>query len=142
MALSSVATQDVSFSTAEDGIIGMGVTARLRFAAPVAEGMTFRLCLSHGQITIYSSTIPNPNSAQYIWRDTVTANTELLPPTCLTVFYEVSRNDSNRQHKRQISTDVVSLYVTLEGQDELNKFTFNSSNGNVTFPIGMYTQLN
>ena len=89
MALSSIiniATQDVSFSTAEDGTIGMGVTARLRFIVPVAEGMTFRLCLSQGQITIYSSTTPNPNSAQYIWRDTVTANAELLPRTCLTVL--------------------------------------------------------
>ena len=98
----------------------MSVTARLRFTAPVAEGMTFKLCLKQGQITIYSSTTPNPNSAQYIWRDTVTANAELIPRTCLTVFYEISQNDTNRQLKQQNSTDVVSLYITLEGHDELN----------------------
>jgi hypothetical protein len=92
----------------------MGVTARLRFAAPVVEGMTFRLCLSKGEIIIYSSTIPNPSSAQYIWQDTVTAN------TCLTVFYDISGQTSTE-------SDMMLFYITLKGQDEFNKFTFNSS---------------
>ena len=98
----------------------MGVTARLRFAAPTFERMTFRLCLSQGEIIIYSSTIPNPSSAQYIWRDTVTVN------ACLTVFYDISGHHQNR---RQNSTEsnITLLYITLEGQDEVNGFTFNSS---------------
>ena len=101
----------------------MGITARLQFAAPTVEGMTFRLCLSQGEITIYSSTIPNPSSAQCIWNDTVTTN------ACLTVFYDISRHHQNRKQIRQNSTEsnITLLYITLEGQDEVNKFTFNSS---------------
>ena len=119
----SIATQDVSLSTSEGGTIGVGITARLQFAAPTIEGMTFRLCLSQGEIIIYSSTIPNPSSAQYIWRDTVTTN------TCLTVFYNIRGHHQNRKQKRQTSTesDMMLLYITLEGQDEVNRFTFNSS---------------
>ena len=120
----SIATQEVSLSTSEDGTIAVGITARLQFAAPTIERMTFRLCLSQGEIIIlYSSTIPNPSSAQYIWRDTVTAN------TCLTVFYNIRGHHQNRKQKRQTSTesDMMLLYITLEGQDEVNRFTFNSS---------------
>ena len=116
----SIATQEVSLSTSEDGTIGMGVTARLQFAAPTNEGMTFRLCLSQGEIIIYSSTIPNPSSAQFIWNDTVTAN------TCLTVFYDISEHHQNRQ-QNSTESNMILLYITLEGQDEVNGFTFNSS---------------
>ena len=111
----------------------MGTTARFQFLVPTAEGMTFELCLRQGQIIIYSSTTPNPSSVQYIWRNTVTADVQYINPTCLTVFHEISGNFTNRQHKRQISTHMVSLYITLEGQDNLNIFTFNSSRGNGIF---------
>ena len=123
----SIATREVSLSRSEDGTIGMGVTARLQFAAPTNEGMTFRLCLSQGEIIMYSSTIPNPSSAQYIWNDTVTAN------TCLTVFYDIL--SEHHQNRRQNSTEsnMTLLYITLEGQDEVNRFTFSSSKA-----FGMY----
>ena len=104
----------------------MGITARLQFAAPTNEGMTFRplVCLSQGGITIYFSTIPNPSSAQHIWNDTVTANA-----SCLTVFYDISEHHQNRKQIRQNSTEsnITLLYITLEGQNEVNRFTFNSS---------------
>ena len=120
----------------------MNATARFLYTVPAAEGMTFTLCLNEGQVTIYASTIPNPSSAQYTWRDTVRANVSLI---CQSTFYDFYDNSNepnfNRRRKRQqnlISNDTVSLYITLEGQDDVNRFTFNGSVGNVILNFGMF----
>ena len=130
-------TTDVSLSTPEDGSLGPGVTARLRITASVAQGMTFRLCLSAGQIVIYASTRPNPSSAHYIWHYNVSANA--FPINCLTQYYDlrgtssVSVNENRRRKRQQALSDTISVYITLEGQEDINTFTFNSSAGNETF---------
>lgn len=111
----------------------MNATARFRFAVPVAEGMTFRICLSDGQVTIYASTIPNPNSALYTRRQTLRADDDL---SCLKTFYDFEFNNQRRK-RRQTSNDTASLYITLEGQDDINEFTFNSSVGNTILNFGM-----
>ena len=126
------ATQTVTVSMQEEGEIEMGVTTRLRYTVPVAEGMTFRLCLRNGQIIIYASTLPNPSSAQYTWRDIVTASAQ--PISCLTMFYELRMSEDNKRRKRrQLTASTASLYITLEGQGDKSEFIFNSSVGNVTF---------
>ena len=107
--------------------------ARFRFTVPVSEGMTFRTCLRDGEVTIYASTIPNPSSAQYIWHQTLRADGDLQ---CLSTFYDIEFNNQRRK-RRQISSDTVSLYITLEGQDDVNEFTFNSSVGNTAQNFGM-----
>ena len=107
--------------------------------------MTFRLCVRNGRIVLYASTIPNPSSAQFGWRETVRATAHSI--RCSTLFYnltlednqsqggntEVSGNDFGRRKRRQVSSDsaTVTVYVTLEGQEEMNEFNFNSSVGNV-----------
>ena len=130
----NTATPEVTVSTPEEGTIGLGVTSRLRYTAPVAEGLTFRLCLRNGHIIIYASTLPNPSSALYDRRETVRASAH--PITCLTMFYEFgsrSTSEENRRRKRQLPpTETFSLYITLEGQDDINDFIFNSSIGNVS----------
>lgn len=128
-------SQDVSISEPASGILERGVTTRLRFVTPVADGITFRLCLTSGRIVIYASTIPNPSSAQYGWRDEVIAAAH--PLTCLTSYFDPqSEDDTNKRKRRRTSVTVtLSLYITLEGQDEKNEFSFDSRIGNVT--LGM-----
>ena len=138
----NTATPTIPISTFKNGTIPMNATARFLYTVPAAEGMTFRLCLSEGQVTIYASTIPNPSSAQYTWRHTVRAN--VLHLTCQSTFYNFYNNlnepNFNRRRKRQqISNDTMSLYITLEGQDDVNRFTFNGSVGNAIFNFGMLT---
>ena len=128
-------SQDVGISEPASGRLERGVTTRLRLVAPVADGITFRLCLTSGRIVIYASTIPNPSSAQYGWRDEVIATAH--PLTCLTSYFDLYEEDGNKRKRRQISeTATVSFYITLEGQDEQNAFSFDSRIGNVT--LGIY----
>ena len=128
----NTATTSVNISTLEEGVIIENATARFRFTVPVSEGMTFRICLRDGEVTIYASTIPNPNSAQYIWHHMLRADGELQ---CLSTFYDLEF-DNQRRKRQQISTfnDTVSLYITLEGYGE---FIFNSSVGNTILNYGM-----
>ena len=129
----NTATTSVNISTLEEGVLIMNATARFRFTVPVTKGMTFRICLSDGEVTIYASTIPNPSSAQYTRRHTLRADGDLR---CLSTFYDFEFKNRRRK-RRQISNDTVSLYITLEGHDDVNEFTFNSSVGNTILNYGI-----
>ena len=136
----------MSFSDLQSGTLERDASIRLRFIAPVTEGLTFRICIRQGRIVIYASTIPNPSSAQYGWRGEVTADS-----TCLTTFYDI-RGETNtqsvqngRRKKRQSldssasDTCTIPFYISLEGLDDVNVFSFNSSMGNVT--LGTVVQI-
>ena len=136
------ATQDLNLEDEESGSLEQGATIRLRYVAPVTLGMTFRLCVEEGRIIVYASTIPNPSSAQYGWRDEVTASAH--PLTCLTTFYNLAPMQSNRggtRRRRQTVDDTTSLYITLEGRDGINDFSFDSAAGNVTFGNSIIARL-
>ena len=126
-------SQDVTLQQLESGTLERGATARLRFTVPADEGLTFRLCISEGRIVIYASTIPNPNSAQHNWRDAVRANAH--PINCLTSFYEITESNNRRKRRQLPSPELATIYISLEGQEEVNMFNFNSSANNVT--LGM-----
>ena len=122
----------MSFSDLQSGTLEKDASIRLRFTVPVTEGLTFRICIRRGRIVIYASTVPNPSSAQYGWRGEVTADS-----TCLTTFYDIQGESQNSQQrkKRQAESSESTLnflYVSLEGKEELNIFSFNSSEGNIT----------
>ena len=126
---------DVSISEPASGILHKHVTARLKIIVPVEEGLTFRLCVRRGQVIIYASTLPNPSSVQYDWRDTVMASVH--PITCLTRIYELQLDDNeivrnNNKRKRRQIAESATLYITLEGQDVVNEFSFDSRIGNIT----------
>ena len=129
----NTATTSIPISTEEKGMIAMNATARFRFTVPVAVGMTFNMCISDGEITIYASTIPNPSSAQYTRHHSLRADGDLR---CLSTFYDFEFTNQRRK-RRQISNDTVSLYITLKGQNDINEFTFNSSVGNTILNFGM-----
>ena len=107
------------------------VTAQIRYLIPVVSGMTLRFCLTSGRIIIYASTLPNPSSAQYNKQSEVAANA--LSLNCLTMFFELP-TESNEQgrKRREASSDLETLYITLEGQDDENVFSISSREGNVT----------
>ena len=127
-----IGSQDTTTSELRNGSLIRHATLRLRFTTPVDEGLTFRLCISEGQIIIYASTTPNPSNAQYERRDEVSADRNF---PCLSIFYETQSEGIGRRKRRQAlsdSTKSTSLYISLEGQDDMNVFSFNSSEGNVT----------
>lgn len=131
-------TPEVSLSQLESGTIEEGASTRLRLIAPAADGVTFRLCIRRGRIILYASTIPNPSSAIYDWYDEVTATAQ--PLTCSTTFFDLTlgQSTSENRKRRQLLSVTATLYITLEGQDDINEFTFNSSLGNVTLGMIAY----
>ena len=131
------------------GTLEMGATTRLRYKFEAERNLTFRLCVSNGRIIVYASSIPNPNSAQYEERDEVN-HMPTLQITCLTKIYyridgesnslggqtnEVENNYFRKCKRRQVSSELETsiIYITLEGQDDINEFNFNSSEGSITF---------
>lgn len=145
------AFQDVRLSEEESGTLESGATAKLKFTFEAEETFTFRLCVTNGRIIIYASSMPNPSSALYDQRDEI-SHIPSFPITCLTkIYYDLSRgvagtnqgggqtsinenNNFGRRKRRQISPGfATAIYITLEGQDDINEFKFNSSRGNVTF---------
>ena len=140
--LQNLESQNLNITNEEHGTLGRGVTTRLRYFVPHGEGITFRICLESGRIIIYASDLPNPGPAQYGSRREVTAN--FLPLNCETIFFQAGEvngspniRDNNRRRRRQVSSesDLIPLYITLEGQDEENVFSFSSHDGNIS--IGM-----
>ena len=132
------------------GTLEMGATTRLRYIFEAERNLTFRLCVSNGRIIVYASSIPNPNSAQYEEQDEVN-HMPSLQITCLTKIYyrvddgesnsfegqtnEAENNDFLKRKRRQVTSELETsiIYITLEGQDDINEFNFNSSEGSVTF---------
>ena len=148
----SIAFQELSLSEEEGGTLKRGATTRLQytFQNETNHNLTFRLCVTKGRIIIYASSIPNPGSAQYDERDELNHN-PFFPITCLTkVYYQINDGNSNtfggqtvgnnyqngRCKRRQTTTEpefAPAIYITLEGQDDINEFNFNSSEGSVAF---------
>lgn len=127
------ASQDIHLSDSADGSLERGAVARLRYITPVVQGMTFRLCIRNGRIVLYASTIPNPSRVQYMWLEEVEANAH--PINCITQLFELTGVSNRRRRRRQLASDSATriLYITLEGQEDVNKFSFNSSAGKYTF---------
>ena len=140
MLLSALEYQEVDVSRVERGILDRDSVVRLRFEASVTNGLTFRICIRQGRIAVYASTTPIPSSAQYGWRGEVSDDLTFIP--CLTTFYDILGEilsveiDNDGQRKKRQSSDPsfdsIPFYVTLEGLNDVNIFTFNSSEGNVT----------
>ena len=135
---------------------------RISFSPPAEEGITVRICIHEGQIVLYVSTsIPNPSAAFYDWSKTLKAPNISTPQyqhtiVCSTIYFEnldtpnltpkiVLPGKSIPRGKRQASSDeeessddggdetMVTLYITIEGQENYNEFSLNSSVGQFEF---------
>ena len=133
------------------GTTGQGTGIRISFSAPAEEGITVRFCVSEGQIVLYASTsVPNPSAALHDWSTTITAPQYQHTLVCSTTFFndldspnlmsqnlspgKSTRTRSRRQVEEEaLNNSTMTLYIAIEGQDNFNEFSLNSSHGEFTF---------
>ncbi len=128
---------------------------RISFSAPAEEGITVRFCIHEGQIVLYASTsVPNPSAALHDWSTMIRAPQYQHTLVCSTTYFNdlnspnltpetVSPGKSTPRGKRQAgdleeSDDeeddvMVTLYISIEGQENYNEFSLNSSVGQYDF---------
>ena len=112
------------------------------------EGVTVRLCVSHGQLVLYASVSSTaPNSAVHDWmseiaigcgdifidprdvrNDNIGSNqsqSDLVPDT---------NNDCHRWDSTMDEYADLTLYVSIEGVEETNSFVFQTTTGDTSIP--------
>ncbi len=113
---------------------------RISLEPPAEDGITVRLCIHRGRVVLYASTtVPNPSAALHEWVDIVTAPENQHSIACHTSFYDLNKRDLNQvpRAKRQTEETTVTLYISIEGQENLNEFQLNSSYGGVDLSNAM-----
>lgn len=134
------------------GTIGLGDSVRISFSAPAEEGITVRFCIHEGQIALYASTsVPNPNAAINDWSTTIRAPQYQHTIVCSTTYFDdlsspnltprnVPPSRSNTRSKRQVSDETMAtLYISIEGHENYNEFSLNSSVGEYDFGTFRYS---
>ena len=101
------------------------------------QGVTVRFCLRRGRITLYVSQVTTPNDEFNDDRLTI-SKTDKLAKVCRTIFsgdYEKYHTPGTRdpERLRRQQTQSSSLYLLIEGQDNINDFSLQTGEGNVTF---------
>ena len=95
------------------------------------EGVTIRLCIRRGRVTLYVSSIPNPSDAVHDYRITITPEKNIAI-TCST-YFKHSRPIRGRNRRNQVSEDdTETVYISVVGQDNSSLVTLQTANGNVT----------
>ena len=126
-----------------EGTAGKGEIIRISFSPLTEEGITIQFCIHEGEIAIYTSTsVANPSAAVSDWSMTITAPQDLQTITCFNFFFnkmdyptEIPNNDPELptpRRKRQAETNLngsTTLYVSIEGQQNFNQFSLNSTRG-------------
>ena len=102
------------------------------------EGVTVRFCVRRGRITLYVSQVTTPNDEFNDEKLTIFTTAKLVK-VCRTIFsgdYEIyhtpGTNDPERPRRQQIQSSS-SLYMLIEGLDDINDFSLQTGEGNVTF---------
>ena len=111
-------------------------------------GITVEACVSEGHVKVYGSvTIPNPNSALYSWKLEVKHDSqETGTQTCQSYFLEItsstttsapttttganSSSDPTIDDYEALTLTDQSLYITVEGLEDHNRFIVNGTSGN------------
>lgn len=141
----------------EQGTTGLGDSVRISFSAPAEEGITVRFCIREGQIILYASTsVPNPSAALHDWSTMIRAPQYQHTLVCSTTYFDdldspnltpetVSPGKATPRGKRQADDEensnddddeddtMVTLYISIEGQENYNEFSLNSSVGEYDF---------
>ena len=152
-----VVDQPQRIGNPEHGTARRGDSARISFSAPAEEGITVRFCIREGQIILYASTsVPNPSAALHDWSTTIRAPQYQHTVVCSTTYFDnldtpnmapqvvPPAKSTPTRGKRQVSDDeeessneddntMVTLYITIEGGDNYNQFSLNSSVGKYDF---------
>ena len=108
---------------------------RTRYQVDVEDGVTVRLCIDAGQVTLYASDIVStPNGALNTFsfdgalQDDSKCEDLFVDP----VSIEMIRRPGLKGRKRQVSTpsESITLYISIEGIADNSSFTFETFPGN------------
>ena len=96
------------------------------------EGVTVRLCIRRGRVTLYVSSIPNPSDAVHDYQKTITPEKNIA--IACSTYFEYSGPIRGRKRRNQVSEDDSgTVYISVVGQDNSSLITLQTANGNVTF---------
>ena len=101
------------------------------------QGVTVRFCVRRGRITLYVSQVTTPNNEFNDDKLTI-FKTDKLAKVCRTIFsgdYETYHTPGTRDLKRprrQQTQSSSSHYMLIEGLDDINDFSLQTGEGNVT----------
>lgn len=110
------------------------------------DGVTIRMCIRSGRLTLYVSHLPTPSEALYDNRATI-AITDKTAIGCGTIFVDTSSESINniisgKRKRRQASQNSTTLYFAIVGEINNTKFSINSESGNVTIGEKFITKIN
>ena len=126
------------------GRVRDGQIARWALDGVGHDGVTIRLCVRSGQLTLYVSHLPNPSEVLYDNQATI-ATTDKLAVDCNTFFKNASSvNSATSRKRRQVPQDsTTTIYISIVGRDNNTVFSVHSESGNVIFgkeiPLIVYT---
>ena len=124
-------SQPATIGREQTGSLRMNSVSRLRFTGSSEEGVTARICIEQGEVTVQgSSTYSNPNGALHDFSQVVRAG------DCRNFFASLA--EVNEARAAQCSTSVPSsvggettLYLSIQGMSAVeSQYTLNSSIGN------------
>ena len=112
--------------TESHGTVGKNQIVRWIMEGIGDDGVTIRMCIRSGRLTLYVSYLPTPSEALYDNRATI-AIMNKTAINCETIFM-----DTSRKRKRRQASQNSTLYFAIMGEINNTKFSINSESGNVT----------
>jgi hypothetical protein len=107
------------------------------------DGVTIRMCVRSGRLTLYVSYLPTPSEALHDNQATI-ATTDKLAIDCITIFKETRGESENsptdalgKRKRRQVSQNSTAIYFAIMGEISNTEFSINSETGNVTIGKGV-----
>lgn len=108
-----------------EGDLDIGESIRFQYQLPT-DGMTIMMCIRQGNVVLYASTkITSPNSAFYEHKLDVSGKSS-DDKVCDDVYIAIGPSS---ELKRELSSQQanITLYVSLNGEDEYNEFLLSTS---------------
>ena len=97
------------------------------------DGVTIRLCVRSGRITLYVSHLPHASNATNENQETVENSIGKVTISCSTYFQREGLVSNRNSRKRREVADSVTLYISIEGREDNSTFSLHTANGNFTF---------
>ena len=99
------------------------------------DGVTIRLCVREGKLTLYVSHFQHPSEAVHENQETVTI-IDRVAVNCSTIFTNegllLNRNPV-RSRREEAESKYTTLYISIAGLDDSSVFTLQTAKGNFTF---------
>ena len=116
-----------------EGTMARGQIMRWVLEGIGGDGVTIRLCVREGNVTLYVSYFQHPSEAVHENQETV-AILDRVAVSCSTLFErEGLLLPTNPFRRRREEAEFTTLYISIEGLDNSSVFTLQTANGNVTY---------